>query len=315
MSEKKPLRRRIRDRDLVLGTFIKTANPAVLEILGYAGFDFAVLDCEHSNISYGQIEDSVRTGENVGLPIIVRVASANDQNIFHALDSGAAGVQLPNLSTPEQVAQSVRYAKYYPLGERGLSRSQRAAKFGFWESERPYVDSANEDTVVSVHIENEAMARRAEEICRQEQVDVRHIPRGAVTDLQMLVGNQAAITIPSGSMATHTMFRDGRERLAALDRPVIAGCRAEDLYQLASGTLRGGDRIHIYTVDEELGQAYLVWEDVTVYQAFDSSGNLIPSQDTLSAAARINVLLEEGDAGLFYSELYKGSLRVVKIWE
>ena len=54
MSEKKPLRRRIRDRDLVLGTFIKTANPAVLEILGYAGFDFAVLDCEHSNISYGQ---------------------------------------------------------------------------------------------------------------------------------------------------------------------------------------------------------------------------------------------------------------------
>ncbi len=172
MSEKKPLRRRIRDRDLVLGTFIKTANPAVLEIVGYAGFDFAVLDCEHSNISYGQIEDSVRTGENVGLPIIVRVASANDQNIFHALDSGAAGVQLPNLSTPEQVAQSVRYAKYYPLGERGLSRSQRAAKFGFWESERPYVDSANEDTVVSVHIENEAMARRAEEICRQEQVDV-----------------------------------------------------------------------------------------------------------------------------------------------
>lgn len=150
---------------------------------------------------------------------------------------------------------------------------------------------------------------------RQEQVDVRHIPQGAVTDLQMLVGNQAAITIPSGSMAIHTMFRDGGERLAALDRPVIAGCRAEDLYQLASGTLRGGDRIHIYTVDEELGQAYLVWEDVMVYQAFDSSGNLIPSQDTLSAAARINVLLEEGDAGLFYSELYKGSLRVVKLWE
>ena len=77
MSEKKPLRRRIRDRDLVLGTFIKTANPAVLEILGYAGFDFAVLDCEHSNISYGQIEDSVRTGENVGLPIIVHDREAH----------------------------------------------------------------------------------------------------------------------------------------------------------------------------------------------------------------------------------------------
>ncbi|MCI9072906.1 MAG: hypothetical protein HFH80_08940 [Lachnospiraceae bacterium] len=150
---------------------------------------------------------------------------------------------------------------------------------------------------------------------RQEQVDVRHIPQGAVTDLQTLVGSQAAITIPLGSMATHTMFRDTGDCLAALDHPVIAGCRAEDLYQLASGILRGGDRIHIYTVDEELGQAYLIWEDVTVHQAFDSSGNLIPPQDTISAAARINVLLEEGDAGLFYSELYKGSLRVVKLWE
>ena len=96
---------------------------------------------------------------------------------------------------------------------------------------------------------------------------------------------------------------------------MIAGCRADDLYQLVSGTLRSGDRIHIYTVDEELGETYLVWDNVMVYQTFDSAGNLIPPQDTLSAAARINVLLEEGTAELFYSELYRGSLRVVKLWE
>ena len=111
------------------------------------------------------------------------------------------------------------------------------------------------------------------------------------------------------------MFIQAAVQRAALTKPVIAGCKAEDLYQLVSGTLRSGDRIHIYTVDEELGQAYLTWDDVMVYQAFDSSGNLIPPQDTTSAAARINVLLEEGNAELFYSELYKGSLRVVKLWE
>ena len=93
------------------------------------------------------------------------------------------------------------------------------------------------------------------------------------------------------------------------------GAEPEDLYQLVSGTLRGGDRIHIYTVDEEIGQAYLTWDNVMVYQAFDSSGSLIPPQDTVSAATRINVLLEEGNAELFYSELYRGSLRVVKLWE
>lgn len=150
--------------------------------------------------------------------------------------------------------------------------------------------------------------------CRT-QVDVRHIPQEAVTSPETLLGSQAAITIPQGSMATLTMFTQSGRYRAALEKPVIAGCRAEDLYQLVSGTLRSGDRIHIYTVDEELGETYLIWDNVMVYQVFDSAGNLIPPQDTISAAARINVLLEEGNAELFYSELYRGSLRVVKLWE
>lgn len=147
------------------------------------------------------------------------------------------------------------------------------------------------------------------------QADARHIPQEAVTNPETLLGSQAAITIPRGSMATQAMFTRAGSYRAALENPVIAGCRAEDLYQLVSGTLRSGDRIHIYTVDEELGETYLIWDDVMVYQVFDSAGNLIPPQDTQSAAARINVLLEEGNAELFYSELYRGSLRVVKLWE
>lgn len=152
-------------------------------------------------------------------------------------------------------------------------------------------------------------------LLRQIQVDVRHIPQEAVANPQALAGSQAAITIPAGSMATDAMFSRAGSYRAALSNPVIAGCKAEDLYQLVSGTLRSGDRIHIYMVDEELGQAYLIWDNVMVYQVFDSSGNLISPQDTVSAAARINVLLEEGNAEAFYSELYKGSLRVVKLWE
>lgn len=150
--------------------------------------------------------------------------------------------------------------------------------------------------------------------CRM-QADARHIPQEAVEDPMTLLGTQAAIAIPRGSIVTRSMFTPEGYCRAALEHPVIAGCRAEDLYQLVSGTLRSGDRVHIYTVDEELGETYLVWEDVMVYQAFDSAGNQIPPQDTVSAAARINVLLEEGTAELFYSELYRGSLRVVKLWE
>lgn len=147
------------------------------------------------------------------------------------------------------------------------------------------------------------------------QVDLQRIPQEAVTDPKILLDCQAAISIPQGSIVTAAMFVPSAEERAALEKPVIAGCKAEDLYQLVSGTLRSGDRIHIYTVDEELGDTYLIWDNVMVYQTFDSAGNLIPPQDTVSAAARINVLLEEGNAELFYRELYQGSLRVVKVWE
>lgn len=161
----------------------------------------------------------------------------------------------------------------------------------------------------------EITTENAARLFQRAQVDVRHIPQGAVTDPEMLAGSQAAVTITQGSIVTDTMFTRLGSYSAALEKPVIAGCKADDLYQLVSGTLRSGDRIHIYTVDEEMGDAYLIWDNVMVYQTFDSGGNLIPPQDTVSAAARINVLLEEGNAELFYSELYKGSLRVVKLWE
>ncbi len=147
------------------------------------------------------------------------------------------------------------------------------------------------------------------------QVDLQRIPQEAVTDPETLLDSQAAISIPQGSIVTGAMFTPPAKDRAALEKPVIAGCKAEDLYQLVSGTLRSGDRIHIYTVDEELGDTYLIWDNVMVYQTFDSAGNLIPPQDTVAAAARINVLLEEGNAELFYRELYRGSLRVVKVWE
>ena len=161
----------------------------------------------------------------------------------------------------------------------------------------------------------EITADSAALLFQRSQVDVQHIPQGAVTAPELLVGSQAAITIPQGSIVTDAMFTEQGSYRAALENPVIAGCKADDLYQMVSGTLRSGDRIHIYTVDEELGETYRIWDNVMVYQTFDSGGNLIPPQDTVSAAARINVLLEEGNAELFYSELYKGSLRVVKLWE
>lgn len=164
---------RLKNHETVFGTFYKLNSPIATEMLGWAGFDFIVVDCEHSPIGYESTENIIRTAENVGLSTIVRVPSASEENIFHALDSGAVGVQIPNLTSVEQFRESVSACKYFPAGTRGLSRGTRNAMFGLWnEAEKPYVQAANDKSLVVVHIENKEMAERVEEICQIPEIDV-----------------------------------------------------------------------------------------------------------------------------------------------
>lgn len=173
MAIERSLKERIKNNETVFGTFYKLNSPIAIEMIGWAGFDFIVADCEHSPIGYESVENIIRTSENVGLSTVVRVPSATEEHIFHALDSGAVGVQIPNMTTVEQFVKSAEAAKYYPLGTRGLSRGTRNAMFSFWdESEKPYVEAANEKSLVVVHIENKAMADAIEDICRIPQIDV-----------------------------------------------------------------------------------------------------------------------------------------------
>ena len=116
-----------------------------------------------------------------------------------------------------------------------------------------------------------------------------------------------------GVLLTQGMFRRLEDVLKDMEEPVVAGFRAEDMYQVVGGTLRAGDRVHIYSVQD--GDAVLAWEEVYVQQVFDAAGGNIPNGDRTMTAQRINVYLDKKDVGAFYQELAKGGLRVVKIWE
>ncbi len=153
------------------------------------------------------------------------------------------------------------------------------------------------------------------ECFEQIEIDKNRVPEQLVENAQELAGMRTLIQIPRGSIVTQAMFTNEGAYAEGLYSPVIAGCKGEDLFQLVSGVLRKGDLVNMYTVNEELGETYLLWENVMVYQAFDASGNSIASEDITTPAARINLLLEEGYAEQFYNELSQGSLRMVKIWE
>jgi 4-hydroxy-2-oxoheptanedioate aldolase len=186
------LKEKLANGQVVFGTFFKINSPSIVEMLGYAGFDFIIIDNEHSNFSFGEIENIIRAGDGVKLHTIIRIPSGAEEHILHALDSGASGIQIPSLTTVEQVKAAMPYTKYYPQGRRGMNTAQRAANFGFMEKTE-FFKSSNENTLVVVHVENKEMVDQIEELCQVPEVDVLFVGTG---DLSQSVGKPMQVNDP-----------------------------------------------------------------------------------------------------------------------
>ena len=147
---------------------------------------------------------------------------------------------------------------------------------------------------------------------KEAELDKKCIPATALTSVEQLQDMVAAANIDEGTLLTKGMFETFDDITKDMKNPVIAGFKAEDLFQVVSGVLRTGDKIHIYYVTEE-GKTVLNWRNVFIQQVFDNAGNSIANGDNQTAAQRINIYLNETDVEEFYSELATGSLRVVKV--
>lgn len=157
-------------------------------------------------------------------------------------------------------------------------------------------------------ISEENMSKYFEEV----EVDKQCIPKTALCSWEDVAKMVPKTDIERGVLLTSGMFETMEEVTKDMQFPVIAGFKAEDLYQVVGGVLRAGDRIHIYGVTEQ-GEVRLNWENVFVQQVFDNGGGCIDSGDRQTPAQRINIYLECKNVENFYSELATGTLRVVKI--
>lgn len=136
----------IRERP-VIGPFSKFSDPAAIEILGSAGYDFVILDMEHGPNGLETMQSLIRAAEYTGIVPIVRVPENEMTMISRVLDIGAAGVQVPQISTASQVREVVSRARFAPIGERGVCRFVRAA--GYSSTQKgTYFEQANQALIV-----------------------------------------------------------------------------------------------------------------------------------------------------------------------
>lgn len=150
----------------------------------------------------------------------------------------------------------------------------------------------------------------------QKEVDKSLIPSGAVSNPEDLTDLISVYAVDQGSIITTGMFTAVNDITKDMTQPVVAGFKADDLYQVVGGVLRSGDRINIYQVtDDNWTDASLVWGNVFVQEVFDSAGAVISTSDSTTPAQRVNIYMDNDNVAAFYAALAQGSLRVVKICE
>ena len=156
---------RLRAGELLVGTIVTLAAPAVAELLSQAGLDWLWIDTEHAPLDAAAAQMLLQAAR---IPCIVRTADGSEATLKKALDMGADGVIVPLVNTAEQARAIVACSKYPPMGRRAIGLV-RAQAYGF-ELERT-VQTANQRTSVIVQIEHIEGVRNIDAICAVQGID------------------------------------------------------------------------------------------------------------------------------------------------
>jgi 4-hydroxy-2-oxoheptanedioate aldolase len=119
------LRQALAAEEVLYGTWVQTPSPEVVEILGWSGWDFVILDLEHGPYGPEGLPHLIRAAEAAEATPFVRVPLSAPQEVGKALDLGAAGIVIPGVTSAEAGAAAVRLTRFPPHGKRGSSPSTR----------------------------------------------------------------------------------------------------------------------------------------------------------------------------------------------
>jgi 2-keto-3-deoxy-L-rhamnonate aldolase RhmA len=146
-------------------------TPAVGPVLSAAGLDFMILDMEHGAFSFETVNDILLSCRGTRVVPFVRVPELRRECFQKPLDAGALGVLVPRVETREEAETAVRYARYAPEGDRGLSL--RRAHGGFRKAD-PYdfTAAANARIMVMIQIESETGVRNIDSILETPGLDL-----------------------------------------------------------------------------------------------------------------------------------------------
>ena len=164
----KPLKSRLADGQVTVGSWLTLAHPGIAEIMSKAGFDWLTIDLEHSVITIREAEELIRIIVLSGVVPLVRLSANDPVQIKRVMDAGAHGVIVPMVNSSAAAESAVEAVRYPPMGKRGvgLARAQ-----GYGSSFDRYREWVNRESVVIVQVEHIEAVDNLEAILSVEGVD------------------------------------------------------------------------------------------------------------------------------------------------
>lgn len=162
------LKNKLKTNKLTVGSWVTIGHPAVPEIMASAGFEWLVIDIEHTTIDLAMTQTLIATIQANGMKALVRVSKNEEVVIKRVLDAGADGIVVPMVKSREDAQTAVEYAKYPPEGKRGVGL-YRAQSYGLgFDGYKKWV---NEQMVIIAQIEHVDAANKIDEIILTEGID------------------------------------------------------------------------------------------------------------------------------------------------
>lgn len=197
------IKKKINNGEEVFGILNSVPSPLLCEMLGYAGYDFVILDTEHILTSPRDLEHAIRAAESADLTPFVRIPSTDSALIARALDSGAQGIVIPRVSSAKQAADAVAAVRFPPLGKRGITGG-RPTGFGALALDA-YMTQANREIMLILMIEDADGCDALPQILQLPGIDA--ILEGAL-DLSIAMGHGSQIQHPEVQSAITKMAAD-----------------------------------------------------------------------------------------------------------
>jgi len=157
----------------VVGMFSKTCDPAFIEVMGYAGMDYVIIDLEHGPNTIQTAQNLVRAAQVAEIFPIVRVKEGCEAVMCEALDIGAGGIQVPQITTRAEAEAVLSRVKFHPDGQRGVCRFVRAADYSA-KDRFQYFSDANKSVII-LQIEGKEGIDNIDEILGVKGIDVLFI--------------------------------------------------------------------------------------------------------------------------------------------